>query len=242
MGENLKVIVCTSAKATWALGVFAKLWDRYGCGDVHVACENLASVKALKLPQNYHAKQVGESWTKEQWSNGLVKYLHSIPDQYVLILLEDYWLTRAVDWSGIQTHLLGLMKSTPNLIRVDLSSDRLYTHGPKYPAHDPDWGVAGYYDLISRPDSQYQLSLQPGLWNKNLLLDVLRPDWSPWDVEIAGSGVINARPDLLVLGTRQNPIKFVNGLNNDANTVNIRGIEHPEDILPLIPADKELER
>lgn len=233
----MKITVCASAKATWALGVFSTLWQKYNCPDVEIACENLSLVRELKLP--YRAKQVGETWSREEWSNGLIRYLHSIPDQFLVLMLEDYWLTREVDWHGIESHLLSMMQANPNIIRVDLSSDRLYTHGPRYPAHDPDFGTVGYYDLVSRPNTQYQLSLQPAIWNKRLLLEVLRENWSPWDVELNGTSIINARPELLVLGTRQNPIRFTNGLNNDANTVNLKDITD-ESIRKFIPADKEV--
>lgn len=240
----MKIIVCVSSQATWALGIFAKLWQRY-CGDeqVMVAAENLPAVQSLKLPQNFHSKQVGEEWTKEQWTNGLIRYLHGIPDQFVVLMLEDYWLQRAVNWNGIRAHLLQLMLDNPNILRVDLCSDRLYAGGPKYPAHDPDWGRAGYYDLITRPGTQYQMSLQPSLWNKRLLLEILREGWSPWEFELSGDGVLAARSDLLVLGTRQNPIQFVNGLNSgQPDRVNLEGIDNTDELLSFIPAGKEVFR
>ena len=38
-------------------------------------------------------------------------------------------------------------------------------------------------------------------------MSVLRPAWSPWDVEIKGTRILSAMPELTVIGSHQWPIK-----------------------------------
>ena len=191
------------------------------------------------MPANYtfHAIDIdGQKWPKEKWTNGLIKYLNGIKEQYLLILLEDYWINRTVDVQGVQT-MYDYIRSHNDVIRIDLTMDRLYANGPQYPSLDKgNYGHYGHYDLICRPDTQYQMSLQAGIWNKKLLLDIIQPNWSPWEFELIGTGKLN-KTDLKVIGTRQNIISYTNGLKNEATNVNLTGIvpEHRERIKKWIP-------
>lgn len=154
----------------------------------------------------------------DKWSDGLVKYLNSIKEQFVLIMLDDYWLARTVDIRGIGT-LFDYMAERPDILRVDLTGDRLYAGGMK------DRESYGHYDMVSAPGSEYQMSLMPGLWNKGLLLEVLRLNWTPWQVELEGTSVVNAQPELVVVGTRQWPIRIVNSLRNGREWVDLGDID-----------------
>jgi len=42
------------------------------------------------------------------------------------------------------------------------------------------------YDQIV-PNSNYLISMQPSIWRKEFLLNVLKPEYSPWDFELKGS-------------------------------------------------------
>jgi len=159
----------------------------------------------FELPKSFQFHQISPSeYPVDKWSNALIKFLNEIPDEYFVMFMEDFWLNRTVDSRGIQT-LYEYMQGNPDILRIDLTMDRLYAGG----MHSFDtWG---HYDLITAPGSPYQLSFQTGIWNKRRLLEVLKPDWSPWDVEIHGTSVVNEeRKDLIVLGTRQNPVSYAN--------------------------------
>lgn len=237
--DGLKIIVTTHDKFMWALKPFAYLFGNYWSMQqpIEILCESLPN---FAMPKNYTFKVIGvdakTKWPKEKWTNGFIKYLNSIKEQYVLILLEDYWLNRTVDLNGVKT-MYEYMRAHPKVIRVDLTMDRLFAEGPRYPHNDSgNYGHYGHYDLINRPGTQYQMSLQPGIWNKKLLLDILEPNWSPWELELQGTGKLN-ETDLIVVGTRQNLVSYTNGLKNEATNVNLIGIddEHKERIKKWIP-------
>jgi len=143
--------------------------------------------------------------------------LNSIVEQFVIILLDDYWLNKTVDVRGVST-LTDYMLANRDVLRVDLTTDRLYAGGMR------DYDTYGHYDLIHAPGSPYQMSLQAGIWNKGLLLSVLQMDRDPWQVELEGTTIVNER-NMTVLGTRQNLVRYTNGMKNESDEINVARIE-----------------
>jgi hypothetical protein len=236
--ENCRVVVTTCNKYAWATRPFAYLFNTYWSPveSVHILCES----HITGLPPNFQCRPIslaGEGgWPMQMWSDGVAKYLNTIPEQFVIIMLEDYWLTRQVDTEAIQI-ALEYMSQYRSILRIDLTTDRLYAGGVK--PHD----TYKRLDFVNADGSQYEMSLMPGLWNKKLLLDVLQPNMSPWDVELQGTTIVNENAELVVLGTRQNPIRFVNALRNHTTAINVNDVREPlkSEIRKWFPTDREVE-
>ena len=119
-----------------------------------------------------------------------------MPDDVFVLLLEDMWPVREVN-SDAMTKLYDYMRQFEYVARVDLTTDRLYAHGMK------DYGAVSYIDLIkSMPGSPYHMSLQPALWNRKHLLEVLIPDETAHQLELDGTPRLSHNQDVIVLGTR----------------------------------------
>jgi hypothetical protein len=177
---------------------------------------NYAPIK-FSLPKNFKTHQIYyQDYPRHKWGDGVIEYLEQINDKTVILLLEDYWLTRAVNNEGI-TILASLIKGNDNILRVDLTADRQYAGGMR------DAGYVEWFDLIEAPNSPYQMSLQAGIWHRENLLKVLKDlpkdSRSSWDVELIGTNLVNNKYNFRVLGTRQCPLRYVNGVN-DAKGVN----------------------
>lgn len=235
---NYKIIVTTSDKSIWTIQPFMYLFNIYWSASqpVDILCESTPDFKLFKNFKPY----VISNWPQDQWTDGLIKYLHSIKEQYVIIMLDDYWLIRTVDIRGMPT-FIQYMSINKKILRFDLTLDRLYADGPNWPANDPDFAVFGHYDIINRPGTQYQVSLMPAIWNKSLLLDILELGWNPWQVELLGTGKVNERDDIMVVGTRQWPVKIVNALRNEKDNIDTTGMppEHLEKIKKWFPKKKQ---
>ncbi len=219
--SGFQFIVTTSDKSIWTMKAFAYLFNIYFSSkqDVHILCESLPR---FRLPDNFILHLVHldgiDGWPRDRWTDGLVRYLNTISEQHVLIMLDDYWIVRTIDTGGIQT-LYSYMIERPELLRVDLTGDRLYAGGVE------DVECYGHFDIISAQGSDYQMSLMPGMWNKHHLLSILQPNWTPWNVEMEGTTLVNERPELIVVGTRQWPIRIVNSMRNEREWVDLRGLE-----------------
>lgn len=143
----------------------------------------------------------------EKWSDALIKALWEVQSEQIIILLEDYWLTRQVDTSAISL-LSDYMRKHQDIVRADLTTDRLYG------SDTTDVETLGRLDIIENiPPAPYHFSTQAGIWNVELLKGFLRPNETPWMAEMEGTNrMIKAYKDgkpARVIGTRQFPVRYL---------------------------------
>jgi hypothetical protein len=213
----MRVVVSVSDKYLWALHVFAHFFNKYWSPYQEVVVAGYTPPE-FKLPDNFTFFSIDKpQYPKERWADGFLKFLNSSDDSDIVLMLEDYWLCRNVDLNAAQSLSAFIDTDRDNILRVDLSADRLYAGGMR------DIGYYYKYDIIEAPNSPYQMSLQTGLWNKRLLknvLDMLPIDKrSAWDVELEGTNIVNnVMTNYRIYGTRQLPIRYVNGMNNSTGS------------------------
>lgn len=233
----MRIVVPVYNKRHWALQPFSILFNKYWGGSIDVMCYSLPQ---MQLPSNFQIVSVDPiDFPKEKWVDGVLLYLKAIPDNAIVLLLEDYWLTRKVDVNGV-AKLAGIVDD--DVLRIDLTMDRLYADGVK------DIGYVGHYDIIEAVGSQYQMSLQAGIWNRKLLIEVLeqlpRNMHSAWDVELEGTNIVN-NGGYKVYGTRQCPVRYINGANSALGIqTNFKGaVEADKEIMVKYSTEqKELEK
>lgn len=231
---NVKVVVACSDRYIWALNPFAVQFNRHYSSLQPVIVAGY-TYPNFTLPENFYFRSIRQpQYPKHQWVDGMLEFLHWFPDNIFVLMLEDYWLSRTVDNTGINS-LADYMMLNQDILRIDLTTDRLYSGGMR------DVGSWGHYDLIEAPGSQYQMSLQAGIWNKNLFVYVLQnlsqDKHSAWDVELEGTSYVN-QSTMRVLGTRQYPMRYVNGVNNSTGlNKTLEGLSGEDrlEVLSLIP-------
>ena len=147
--------------------------------------------------------------------------LENISDSHFVFLLEDYWLCRTVDHQAIET-LADWASGQPDVLRVDLTDDRQYAGDMR------DIGYLGRLDMVETPpDSPYQFSLQAAIWNRELLLELVRPELTPWEAELYLSPTLHEIGDRMrAVGTRQRPIRYINAFKggDSEEVLNLEGI------------------
>lgn len=200
----MKTIVFTSDKTSWALRAFAYQWAKYAAGLPFEAAGYTMPAKGLK-GYPFHSIGKFEDYPVHKWSDGVIQFLESIPDDLVLILLDDYWLIRRVDLDAIELAEL-YMQSHQDVVRFCLTTDRQYDRWI-------DIGAMGRVDLIqSAREATYGFSFQASIWRKELLLQLLEPGETPWEAEIRGNERLQAT-SFRVVGTMQWPIKYMIAIN-----------------------------
>lgn len=199
-----KIVVTTSDKYLPALRPYLWLLEKYWrpLPDVVIAGYSLPE---FVLPEYCTFVSIGkfEDYPVSKWTDGLLKFFNNwFKDEVFVLMLEDYWITRQVDTRAVQI-LYDYMHQFKYVIKTDLCADRLYAHGA-----DTEYGHVAYLDLVkSMPGSPYHMSLLTGLWRREHLVKHLQPGWTPWDVELIGTTHLSHDQDLVVLGTRQWPIR-----------------------------------
>lgn len=202
MNNPCPIFVTTSDKYLDTLRPLGWLLNKYWHPNPEVVICGFAE-PTFDLPDNFRFVSVGNQadYPVNKWTDGLRAFLDVMRDEVFMLILEDMWPTRGVDVRAVYI-LADYMRQFEYVARIDLTGDRLYAHGMK------DYGAVEHIDLIkSMPGSPYHLSLMPALWRRRHLLSVLRPGWSPWDVELQGTTDLSHNQDVIVLGTRQWPYR-----------------------------------
>lgn len=200
--ETPRVLCMTSDIYIDAVRPFMWLLNKYWANPPDVIVAGYTPPK-FDLPSNAKFYSIGDfsDYPQDRWSDSLIEVLEFIDDEHIIIMLEDYWIVRPVDDYAVRV-LYRYAKKQPDIIKVDLAADRLFAGGVKrHQLH------IGYLEILeSDPNSAYHMSLMTGLWNVRLMKRVLRPGWTPWDVEMDGTTVLSQMPQLRVVGTGQWPI------------------------------------
>jgi hypothetical protein len=202
--STVRVVCFTSDNTNWALRPFARLFNQFWSELQPVDIAGYTRPQ-FELPPNFTFRQIAETpYPAEKFTNGLIEYLQRISDEVFCLFFSDYWLTRGVDHEAIGC-LASYLTMHPEAIRLDLTADRLYAGG----MHDVEaWGR---FDIIETPfDSPYQMSTQACIVNRKNLLSILKPNLSPWEMEIGGNELLGKK--YRVFGTRQWPVKYCNGI------------------------------
>lgn len=113
------------------------------------------------------------------WSTGVIEHLSQIKEDYILLLLEDYYLSKKVDTDLIET-MFGYVKT------LDLAYLSLFAYPPT------DTAIQGYPLIgFNSQAMQNRMNTQAAIWKKEVLIDLLRKGESPWEFEINGSARSN---------------------------------------------------
>lgn len=197
---NIYVMTCDKYLPT--LKGFAYLFNKYWYHEQPVTILGFTP-PTFDLPENFKFQSLGkdEDYPVEWWSNALIKFIHlpTTPKQFVLFL-EDYWIKSEVNIRHV-VRLEDYAMGRGDTIKVDLASDRAGSANV-YP-------LANLLDielLESDPESQYHMSLYIGLWDRDLLKEVLIPNESPWQVELDGTNRLRCKPWIKVIGTKNCPV------------------------------------
>lgn len=206
----MKTVVFTSDNHSWLLRGFFHQWAKYGklnsLAHDPLEIEVAGYTKPYALPKDVSFYSIGafSDYPVSKWSDGAIKYFEAIPDDLVLVLLEDYWMIRNVNRQAIFI-AYGYMTDHPEVIRFDLAADRVFNHSARYS------GSYGALD-ICEAKGDYALSLQASLFRRKLLLEVLRPGETPWEAELNGSFRLN-QMSYRVVGSYQWPMNYFIAMN-----------------------------
>ena len=132
-----------------------------------------------------------------KWAESLGKFVEGMDEDYLLLMLDDYWV-QSVDVESV-TRAEDLIHFGAN--KVDLSGDRLqFPHST--------WAK----DFVkSDSDAPYLTSLQTAIWRKDYLLRFCMKGWTPWDFEIEGSKMAKLMGER-TFGTDKPAIRYINVL------------------------------
>lgn len=210
----MKIVVLTSNKYVHMLTGFVHLFNKfYPNQEVTVVRYD---VRPPKLPDNFKQFAIGNQ-SDYSWSSGLKHYLEQIEDEFVLLMLEDYYLDRLVN-VGLINSIYNFMSANSHVFKFDLTDDRTKVphkeHNWKMIANDKD-----VYDVIqSDINAPFLASVQVAIWRRDFLLGILNKTDNPWQFEKnKRTKTYLKKHDGIILGCVNPPMSYVNVVGGEGN-------------------------
>lgn len=164
----MKILVLSCDKYSYLWPTFFTLLDKYypNHPEVYLSTEQ----KKCKYCKTINTKS-------EVWTDRYQNALRQIPDDYVLVLLEDFFIRQPVDEKRINESL-ELMKKNKKIAVCNFELQYRKGIENAYPGYD-----------VQKNNQVYLNSCQPSLWNKEILIDRLEKSQDAWAWE---TSVINS--------------------------------------------------
>lgn len=124
---------------------------------------------------NPYYKTIPIEMTLDKWTKGFREFLNKIPDDKILLMIDDCFIRKPVDVKRIEyaaEHLTGNIA----LMNFERSWDE----------NDEPTDLDGWKKR--KHGSEFEVSILCGLWQKEKLLKVIERDCSPWDIELEQDG------------------------------------------------------
>jgi hypothetical protein len=108
------------------------------------------------------------------WTNQVRDYVERIEAEYVILLLEDFFIRRSIDTAEVLWCVEAARALNAAMLRL-------------VPRPRPDRPVNGYNFGRVDVGAPYRVSTQATLWRRDALLDLFRTGESIWEFEVKGS-------------------------------------------------------
>jgi hypothetical protein len=153
----------------------------------------ISNTKTYPDPRIHHVLIPNE----KSWSDNMIQALDQIPEDYVMIIEDDYMITAPVNEERLQT-LYNQMRTegAAYLALVNVSNDSKTPH-PTVPG-------LGYLP----PEADYRSSLQICIWKKSILKSLLRSGENPWRFELYGIERTRKLKEPFMCVTNNFPIQY----------------------------------
>lgn len=213
----MKIIVTTSNNYLHLIPAFTYLFNKYWSAEQEV--EIVGYKEPKELPVNFSFHSLGEQGTVNEWSTDLRKYFAE-QDDFFVWMMEDTLIKSFNE--GDFMFAVGM--TMEGVGRIDLTKDIQHRGHKVLPG-----GI-----IRANDDTNYRLSTQPSIWNKNYLLKYMTDGLTPWQFE-------KQFPDneYQILGMKEFPLLHNEGVCKDniwkldLNGLANEDIEHINSLLKI---------
>ena len=173
--ENYTILVCTCDRNEDVWPYFFYFLKKYFPNLNEPIYLNTEEKMYKDKDLNIISLQKHKAGDPQGWSKRLRDYLNSITTDYVIILLEDFFLNDYVRVDELKKCMLRMDKDK-DIANFIFDSGRHKCYESEYPEY-----------LIQARNAPFRLCLQAGIWRKKVLLKYLRDHENPWQFEVWGS-------------------------------------------------------
>ena len=172
----MNIYISTSDNYLHILKPFSYLFNKFWSDTQKVFILGYKSPQ-FDLPDNFNFISMGEQKGIEYWDNDLHKFFSSVDDEYFIYSMEDHFILDYVD--------IKLFEYLKKYLNDDVGRISLATQLANK-QHTIIETVGDINIVESHPSIQYRLCTQWSIWNKDFMLQYLKPNMSAWDFELQG--------------------------------------------------------
>ena len=132
--------------------------------------------------------QVSTEGNNLKWGERILKALDHIETPYVFFILDDYYFTKPLTKDFIDNNIQLMEKYKADKITFDVLT-------PEYTLTELEKDKIYKFKM----SSEYLNSVQPAIWKVDYLKKVLKPEYSPWDFEVAGNNFASKQKGTILL-------------------------------------------
>lgn len=167
---NLSVLIgtCDKYKSLWE--PFQICFNRYWKHNTN----NIFVTDTLDVP-TYTETKFNTIKAQGNWGSRMLKGIESIKEDYIFFILEDYLFHYSYSEKQLNNYLE--LAKRHNIDRLQISPGKYETN--------LDESVHGLDKVFN--NNRYSISMQPSIWKKEFLVEILLPNYSAWDFELKGS-------------------------------------------------------
>jgi len=133
----------------------------------------------------------------ENWTLGVRKMVELLNSEYVLIVLEDFFIRKPVSTGRISFFLNALEELHGHMLQL------------RPPIRRPFLRIEGFPELVKlMVETPYRINLQPTIWKTDSLLSIMRDGESAAEFEVNASERSNKNPDGYYCLRNERPIEW----------------------------------
>lgn len=176
MNKDVAILIlsCDKYSDAWSpfFALFRKFWPD---------CPFRTYLATNEMNPDFNGVDVLRSGVPRNWSDDTLDILKQIPEKYVIVLLEDYFLNDKPDSEWLKKCIDITVSYDAAFMRIaSFRKDHFDMYAFDVIPDHPDFGV-------TRKSAPFLINLQAGIWNREKLISYILPGESPWDFETKGS-------------------------------------------------------
>lgn len=180
--KKLGIYVTTCDEMSFCLKTFCYLFNKFWPYETTINVLGYSNPD-FDLPENVVFHSLGKDLGAENWSNDMINFFSTCKDyEYFMMAPEDGFLIKEVDKELLDIALFyskRVNEISGKFLRFNL------THCVSSRPHYCLENVNNNSTVIeSAYDADYRHSLQHSIWNRENLLKMLKPDMTPWQIEL----------------------------------------------------------
>tara|TARA_B100001113_G_C21091324_1_gene614471 strand:- start:453 stop:1187 length:735 start_codon:yes stop_codon:yes gene_type:complete len=197
MRSDITMIIGTCDKYDIFWENFMILCDKFW----EIDCKKIFISETKKVPsEDYDTFLTGKGLP---WTDRMLSAVETIDTRYIFQMAEDFYLREPVTEEEISGYVEFLDEEEGNKMLI-VPNDNPDTYIFEKEIKSSEFACSKDIRKLSN-NSDYQTAVMPSIWRTEWFKEVVKPNWSPWELEINGTNAIKGKDNRVYLSVKDYP-------------------------------------